>query len=67
MNKKRIKLLDYIDSWIKKLQRHFKYNRNQGRIFFFNVTFAFCLWAIIIAFYIGQSISEILLNIYQCK
>jgi len=65
--KNNLKILDHIDLWLKLILKHFDIHRNQGKIFFFNVTIAVCLWSIIIGFYMGEALKEILINLYICK
>jgi len=43
--KNNLKILDHIDLWLKLILKHFDIHRNQGKIFFFNVTIAVCLWS----------------------
>jgi hypothetical protein len=67
MTKKKLNIFDHIFLWLKTILRYFKDHKIQGRIFWFNITFAVCLWSIIMGFYMGEGIKELISNLYNCK
>lgn len=67
MTKKKLNILEHIDCWLKTILKYFKYHKIQGRIFWFNITLAICLWSIIVGFYTGEGIKELISTLYKCK
>lgn len=55
-------LLHHIDTWIKLILNHLDKHKMQGIIFFTELGITIMIWAVIMAFYLGKALYNIIIK-----